>query len=130
MFFRYNTALAPPYQVLTDTNFINFSIQNKIELVKGMMDCLYAKCTVCVTDCVMAELEKLGPKYRIALRYTKPILMFSLHRDCDGLRLTLDCLIIPLPELREIHALKECRVRIKEHTRTTVLWLGLCRYKV
>ena len=22
----------------------------------------------CVTDCVMAELEKLGPKYRIALR--------------------------------------------------------------
>jgi U3 small nucleolar RNA-associated protein 24 len=27
-----------------DTNFINFSIQNKIELVQGMMDCLMAKC--------------------------------------------------------------------------------------
>lgn len=24
----------------------------------------------CISDCVMAELEKLGPKYRIALRYT------------------------------------------------------------
>jgi hypothetical protein len=30
--------------VLVDTNFINFSIQNKIELVQGMMDCLMAKC--------------------------------------------------------------------------------------
>jgi U3 small nucleolar RNA-associated protein 24 len=27
-----------------DTNFINFSLQNKIELVQGMMDCLMAKC--------------------------------------------------------------------------------------
>jgi len=30
--------------VLIDTNFINFSFQNKLELVSGMMDCLYAKC--------------------------------------------------------------------------------------
>jgi hypothetical protein len=30
--------------VLIDTNFINFSLQNKIELVAGMMDCLFAKC--------------------------------------------------------------------------------------
>jgi hypothetical protein len=27
-----------------------------------MMDCLYAKCTPCITDCVMGELEKLGGK--------------------------------------------------------------------
>lgn len=44
MFFEYNSALGPPYHVLVDTNFINFSIQNKLELVKAMMDCLYAKC--------------------------------------------------------------------------------------
>ncbi|CAG8824813.1 20160_t:CDS:2, partial [Racocetra persica] len=25
----------------------------------------------CITDCVMAELEKLGPKYRIALRVAR-----------------------------------------------------------
>jgi len=36
--------LGPPFRVLVDTNFINFSIQNKIELVQGMMDCLMAKC--------------------------------------------------------------------------------------
>ncbi|KAK9766408.1 rRNA-processing protein fcf1 [Basidiobolus ranarum] len=71
LFFRYNTALGPPYHVLVDTNFINFSIQNKLELVKSMMDCLYAKCIPCITDCVMAELEKLGPKYRVALRVAR-----------------------------------------------------------
>ncbi|KAI8320553.1 Fcf1-domain-containing protein [Martensiomyces pterosporus] len=71
MFFKYNTALGPPYHVIVDTNFINFSIQNKLELVRAMMDCLYAKCIPCITDCVLAELEKLGPKYRIALRIAR-----------------------------------------------------------
>ncbi|KAJ8648752.1 hypothetical protein MRB53_001775 [Persea americana] len=71
LFFKHNTALGPPYRVLVDTNFINFSIQNKLDLEKGMMDCLYAKCTPCITDCVMAELEKLGQKYRVALRIAK-----------------------------------------------------------
>ena len=36
-----------------------------------MMDCLYAKCIPIITDCVMAELEKLGQKYRIALRIAR-----------------------------------------------------------
>ncbi|AQK60613.1 PIN domain-like family protein [Zea mays] len=71
LFFSYNTALGPPYRVIVDTNFINFSIQNKLDLEKGMMDCLYAKCTPCITDCVMAELEKMGQKYRVALRIAK-----------------------------------------------------------
>ncbi|CAL9216253.1 unnamed protein product [Arabidopsis halleri] len=71
LFFSHNSSLVPPYRVLVDTNFINFSIQNKIDLEKGMMDCLYAKCTPCITDCVMAELEKLGQKYRVALRIAK-----------------------------------------------------------
>jgi U3 small nucleolar RNA-associated protein 24 len=71
LFFKYNTQLGPPYRVLIDTNFINFSIRNKIDLLKGMMDCLYAECTACITDCVMAELEKLGQKYRVALKIAK-----------------------------------------------------------
>jgi len=94
LFFQHNTALGPPFRVLIDTNFINFSIKNKLEIVRAMMDCLLAKCTwlhgqtwgctqpslcvltafpvctgiPCVTDCVIAELEKLGPRFRIALR--------------------------------------------------------------
>ena len=71
LFFQYNTQLGPPYHVLVDTNFINFSIKNKLEIYKSMMDCLLAKCIPCITDCVMAELEKLGSKYRLALRLAK-----------------------------------------------------------
>ena len=71
LFFKHNEALVPPYQVIVDTNFINFSIQNKLEMVKAMMDCLFAKCIPCITDCVMAELEKMGEKYRIALKVAR-----------------------------------------------------------
>lgn len=71
MFFSYNANLGPPYHVLLDTNFINFSIQNKIDIVGGLMDCLYAKCIPYITDCVMGELEKLGSKFRIAVRIAR-----------------------------------------------------------
>ena len=30
LFFKYNSQLGPPYQVLVDTNFINFAIKNKV----------------------------------------------------------------------------------------------------
>lgn len=46
-------------------------LKNKLDIVKAMMDCLLAKAIPCVTDCVVAELEKLGPKYRVALRLSK-----------------------------------------------------------
>ncbi|XP_078262997.1 rRNA-processing protein FCF1 homolog isoform X1 [Rhinoraja longicauda] len=71
LFFQYNTQLGPPYYILVDTNFINFSIKTKLDIVQSMMDCLYAKCIPCITDCVMAEIEKLGQKYRVALRIAK-----------------------------------------------------------
>ncbi|XP_053701252.1 rRNA-processing protein FCF1 homolog [Synchiropus splendidus] len=71
LFFQYNTQLGPPYHVLIDTNFINFSIKAKLDIVQSMMDCLYAKCIPYITDCVMAEIEKLGMKYRVALRIAK-----------------------------------------------------------
>jgi U3 small nucleolar RNA-associated protein 24 len=64
LFFAYNKSLGPPYHVIVDTNFINFSLQNKLEMVQAMMDCLYAKCVPCISDCVMAELEKMGTQYR------------------------------------------------------------------
>jgi U3 small nucleolar RNA-associated protein 24 len=71
LFFQYNTALVPPYQVLVDTNFLSHTVQKKLDMLPTMMDCLYAKCTPIITSCVMAELEKLGPKYRIALRIAR-----------------------------------------------------------
>ncbi|TNN52307.1 rRNA-processing protein FCF1 [Liparis tanakae] len=43
LFFQYNTQLGPPYHVLIDTNFINFSIKAKLDIVQSMMDCLISK---------------------------------------------------------------------------------------
>jgi U3 small nucleolar RNA-associated protein 24 len=73
LFFQYNTQLGPPFHVLIDTNFINFSVKNKLDVIQSMMDCLYAKCIPYVTDCVMGELEKLGAKYNIALKIVKDV---------------------------------------------------------
>jgi hypothetical protein len=35
LYFRYNTALGPPYHLLLDTNFVNFAIKNKLEVGAG-----------------------------------------------------------------------------------------------
>lgn len=71
LFFNYNQSLGPPYQIICDTNFINFSIKNKLDIKHGLMDCLLAKTTPYVTECIIAELEKLGAKYRVALQIVK-----------------------------------------------------------
>ncbi|KAI3382364.1 hypothetical protein SNEBB_006717 [Seison nebaliae] len=71
LFFNYNTQLGPPYHVIVDTNFINISIKNKLDIYSTMMDCIYAKCIPYVTDCTIAELEKLGQRYRVALKIIK-----------------------------------------------------------
>lgn len=84
LFFAYNDQLGPPYYVIVDTNFVNFSIKNKLDIFQSMIDCLYAKCmsqsiptslillpfpslgVPHITDCVAGELEKLGTKFRVA----------------------------------------------------------------
>ncbi|XP_074038492.1 FCF1 rRNA-processing protein Bka [Leptinotarsa decemlineata] len=71
LFRQYNTQLGPPYHILVDTNFVNFSVKNKLDIIENMMDCLYAKCIPYITDCVLGELEKLGQKYRVALKIVK-----------------------------------------------------------
>ena len=92
LFFAANKNIRPPYQVIIDTNFINFSIQNKLDVFKSMMDCLLAKCNPCVTDCVIAELEKLGQKYRLALRLAKDPRMTRLT-CCHKGTYADDCLV-------------------------------------
>ena len=44
-----------------------------------MMECLYAKCTPYITDCVMGELEKLGQKYKLALKIIKDSRFERIH---------------------------------------------------
>ena len=99
LFFRYNAALGPPYQLLLDTNFINFSIKNKLDIVRAGMDCLLAKVVPCVTDCVLAELEKLGPKYRVALRIAKDPRFERIPCEHRGTYAD-DCLVHRVTEVR------------------------------
>ncbi|CAD7671987.1 unnamed protein product [Nyctereutes procyonoides] len=43
LFFPYHTQLGPHDLILVDTNFINFSIKVKLDLVQSMMGHLYAR---------------------------------------------------------------------------------------
>ena len=92
LYFSYNTSLGPPYQILIDTNFINLSIQYKIDIFEGMMNCLLSKCIPIITDCVMSELEKFGNKYRLALRIVKDPKFRRFICDHDG-NYADDCLV-------------------------------------
>jgi U3 small nucleolar RNA-associated protein 24 len=71
LFFSHNDQLGPPYYIIVDTNFINMCIKCKIDMIDGMTSCLYAKCIPVILDSVMAELEKLGHKFRVALKMAK-----------------------------------------------------------
>ncbi|KAL2046111.1 hypothetical protein N7G274_001558 [Stereocaulon virgatum] len=92
LFFQYNTALRPPYNILVDTNFLSHTVQHKLELLSTMMDCLYAECRPIITNCVMAELEKLGQKYRIALQIARDERWERLKCDHKGVYAD-DCLV-------------------------------------
>lgn len=60
-----------PKYVLIDTNFIYFTIKNKISLTDSLIHCLNEIVVPCVSECVLMELEKLGPKFKLALKYLK-----------------------------------------------------------
>ncbi|ETN59401.1 rRNA-processing protein FCF1 [Anopheles darlingi] len=132
MFFQYNTQLGPPYHILVDTNFVNFSIKNKLDIIKTMMDCLYAKCIPYITDCVQAELEKLGPKYKLALRIIKDSRFERLpcmHRgtyadDCLVQRVTQHkCYIVATND-------KDLKRRIRKIPGVPIMNVALNRYVI
>ncbi|KAF2112454.1 rRNA-processing protein-like protein FCF1 [Lophiotrema nucula] len=92
MFFQANQALVPPYSVLVDTNFLSHTVRAKLDLQSSLMDLLFAKATPMITSCVMAELEKLGTKYRIALRIARDERWERLKCDHKGTYAD-DCLV-------------------------------------
>lgn len=113
LFLSFNKALGPPFHVWLDTNFINFSMQNKIEIVEGLMDCLLAKVIPCVCDCVMAELEKLGKKFRIALKLARDKRFKRL--TCDG-KYADDCVVRTVTQ-HPIYIVATCDQDLKRRLR-------------
>ena len=132
LFFQYNTQLGPPFHILVDTNFINFSIKNKMDIIQNMMDTLYAKCIPYITDCVMAELEKLGSKYRIALRIVKdprferlPCLHKGTYAD--------DCLVNRVTQHKAYIVAtcdKDLKRRIRKLPGVPIMFLSNHRYSI
>merc|ERR1711874_28933 len=132
MYFTYNTQLGPPFHIIIDTNFINFSIKNKLDIVTSMMDCLYAKCIPYITDCVMTELEKLGRKYRVALKIAKDSRfqhLTCLHKgtyadDCIVRRVTESkCYIVATND-------KDLKKRIRKIPGVPIMYIAQHRYSI
>ncbi|CAD6186144.1 unnamed protein product [Caenorhabditis auriculariae] len=92
MYMRYNTQLGPPFHVIVDTNFVNFAVKNRMDVFQGFMDCLFAKTIPYITDCVLAELEKAGRRFKIALKVIKDPRFQRLKCDHKG-SYADDCLV-------------------------------------
>ncbi len=60
LFFHYNTQLGPPYNVIIDTNFINFSIRNKAGLAKTVLVCNVHS----ALQCALCDKERHTPRHR------------------------------------------------------------------
>ncbi|OEU21224.1 rRNA-processing protein-like protein FCF1 [Fragilariopsis cylindrus CCMP1102] len=133
LFFQYNEQLGPPYHVLVDTNFINFSIRKKLDMIRAMMDCLLAKCIPCITDCVMAELEKLGGKYKIALRLAKDPRFERVPCNCAKKGYADDCLTNMAKQWRCFIVAtcdKELRGRIRKIPGVPCMYISGYKYTV
>ncbi|KAK6051899.1 hypothetical protein COOONC_10596 [Cooperia oncophora] len=92
MFLKFNNQLGPPFHVLVDTNFVNFAVKNRLDVIQGFRDCLYAHTIPYITDCVMGELEKAGRRFKIALKVIKDNRFQRLKCDHKGIYAD-DCLV-------------------------------------
>ncbi|KAH9589220.1 rRNA-processing protein Fcf1/Utp23 [Trypanosoma melophagium] len=130
MFLSFNKSLGPPFHIWLDTNFINFSMQNKIEIVEGLMDCMLAKVIPCVCDCVMAELEKLGKKFRIALKIARDKRFRRL--TCEG-KYADDCVVRTVTR-HPIYIVATCDQELKRRIRkipgVPIMYISKHRYTI
>lgn len=132
MFFCYNPNLGPPFNILIDTNFINFSVANKLDIVRASLDCLAAPSTIFVTDCVIAELQKLPKKYNVALRVARDRRFQRLSCSHKGTYAD-DCIVDRIAAHR-IYIVATCDKDLKRRIRKVpgipIMYISGHRYKV
>lgn len=78
--------------MLLDTSFLNYAVRYKIDIVTGLIQCLCAKVTPYITDCIMAELEKNHKQFGIALRLAKDPRIKRIHCTHPNIGYGDDCL--------------------------------------
>ena len=92
LFFSYNTALRAPFPILIDSNFFSHTVRAKLGLLESLMDCLQATVRPMVTSCVLAEMERLGTKYRLAMQIARDERWERLSCDHTGVYAD-DCIV-------------------------------------
>jgi rRNA-processing protein FCF1 len=101
-------------------------------MIRSMMDCLLAKCVPCITDCVMGELEKLGGKYKIALRLAKDPRMERIPCHCKGCYAD-DCIVNMVTNWKCFIVAtcdKELRGRVRKIPGVPCMYISGYRYTV
>ena len=96
------------------------------------MDCLFAKCIPCITDCVMAELEKLGDKFRLALRIARDERFERLTCSHKGTYAD-DCLVARVMQHRVYVVAtndQALRRRIRKIPGVPIMYVAKGKYKV
>ena len=70
LFFQYNAQLGPPYQVLVDTNFINFAIKNKVRPRRqsSQQRCAVGACHDITPACLIACAKEVYVRADIGLK--------------------------------------------------------------
>ena len=93
-----------------------------MDIFKNLLDCLLAKCTPYITDCVLGELEKFGQKYRLALRIAKDPRFEKIYCDHKGTYAD-DCIVNTVKQ-HSCYIVATCdkqlKCRIRKSTRNTV----------
>jgi len=132
MFFSYNPDLGPPYKVLVDTNLLWQTCSDKVDLIEGMEKCLLAKCIPIVTDCIVGELEKLGPKFHLALKLVKDPRVRHLKCGCRG-NYGDDCIVNQVTKNRVYIVAtndKDLKRRIRKIPGVPILYLHKFKFEV
>lgn len=132
LFFQANESLGPPYHIILDTNFFSHSVRNKVDIQTGLMDLLLAKCIPVVTDCTIAELEKLGSKFAIPRRLAKDE-RWQRH-SCSHTGTYADDCIFSLVETHRIYLVgtndKGLRIRLRKLPGVPLIGVGKGKYTI
>ncbi|KAK8017662.1 hypothetical protein PG993_013988 [Apiospora rasikravindrae] len=82
----------PSCPLIMSLFFVAYHPAQAASLLESMMDVLLAKANPIISDCVMGELERLGPKYRLALRIARDPRWERLTCDHKGIYAD-DCIV-------------------------------------
>lgn len=132
LFFEHNKALGPPYHILLDTNFINKTLQNKLDIMSASVECLFGICHLYITDCVMAELEKLGPKFRLALSIARDDRIENLPCMHQGTYAD-DCIVNRVTQHRHYIVAtndKELKQRLRKIPGVPIMFVARHKYSI